>query len=107
MWKDLEPVLYVRANLKTAAQAFQEIAHSAAISGGWTFSDQPGLLAAEKIFQCRYPCCRRDCGPVCPGQRAVALVSLIQRVIPADSGGASRDQNRFPRFPDGSGARPQ
>jgi len=48
VWKDMESVVASR-EFETAATAFQEIAHSTAISGGWTFSDQPGVLAADKF----------------------------------------------------------
>ncbi len=48
LWKDLESVVGSR-EFESAARAYQEIAHSAAISGGWTFSDQPGVLAADKF----------------------------------------------------------
>jgi Halocarboxylic acid dehydrogenase DehI len=48
LWKDLESVVCSR-EFESAARAYQEIAHSAAISGGWTFSDQPGVLAADKF----------------------------------------------------------
>ena len=48
VWKDLESVACSR-EFETAGRAFQEVAHSAAISGGWTFSDQPAILAADKF----------------------------------------------------------
>lgn len=48
MWKDLGQVACSR-EFQGAAQAFQEIAHSASVSGGWAFSDQPQILAAEKF----------------------------------------------------------
>ena len=48
LWKELGPVLSSR-EFETAAGAFQELAHSMAVSGGWTFSDQPALLAAHKF----------------------------------------------------------
>src|SRR5437016_10516970 len=48
MWGDLGHVACSR-EFQGAAAAFQEIAHSAAVSGGWTFSDQPKVLAAEKF----------------------------------------------------------
>ncbi|MGC2698522.1 MAG: halocarboxylic acid dehydrogenase DehI family protein [Candidatus Angelobacter sp.] len=48
VWKDLESVVSSR-EFEAASRAFQEIAHSAAVSGGWTFSDQPGVLAADKF----------------------------------------------------------
>jgi len=47
-WDDLSHVACSR-EFQSAATAFQEVAHSAAISGGWTFSDQPKVLAAEKF----------------------------------------------------------
>ncbi|HEX2329382.1 MAG TPA: halocarboxylic acid dehydrogenase DehI family protein [Candidatus Angelobacter sp.] len=48
MWKDLSPVASSR-EFQAAVQAFQEIAHSTAVSGGWTFSDQPQVLASDKF----------------------------------------------------------
>lgn len=48
VWKDLESVVGSR-EFETAAGAMQEIAHSIAVSGGWQFSDQPGILAADKF----------------------------------------------------------
>src|SRR6476660_10622958 len=48
VWKDLESVVCSR-EFETAARAYQEIAHSTAISGGWKFSDQPAVLAADKF----------------------------------------------------------
>jgi hypothetical protein len=48
MWKDLSAVACSR-EFQAATQAFQEIAHSAAVQGGWMFSDQPQILAADKF----------------------------------------------------------
>jgi hypothetical protein len=48
MWKDLGQVACSR-EFQSAAQAFREIAHSAAVSGGWSFSDQPQTLASDKF----------------------------------------------------------
>lgn len=48
VWKDLENVVRSR-EFETATNAMQEIAHSAAVSGGWKFSDQPNVLAADKF----------------------------------------------------------
>lgn len=48
VWKDLESVVCSR-EFENATRAFQEIAHSTAITGGWTFSDQPAILAADKF----------------------------------------------------------
>lgn len=47
-WKDLSAVICSR-EFQAGAQALQEIAHSAAVSGGWSFSDQPQVLAADKF----------------------------------------------------------
>src|ERR1700760_3510105 len=48
VWKDLESVVCSR-EFENAQRAFQEIGHSTAITGGWTFSDQPAILAADKF----------------------------------------------------------
>ncbi|HKD79342.1 MAG TPA: halocarboxylic acid dehydrogenase DehI family protein [Candidatus Angelobacter sp.] len=48
VWKDLENVVRSR-EFESATDAMQEIAHSAAVSGGWKFSDQPNVLAADKF----------------------------------------------------------
>jgi hypothetical protein len=48
LWKDLCPVASSR-EFQTAAQAYRELAHSAAVQGGWTFSDQSQVLAADKF----------------------------------------------------------
>ncbi|HET9181790.1 MAG TPA: halocarboxylic acid dehydrogenase DehI family protein [Candidatus Angelobacter sp.] len=48
MWRDLGQVAYSR-EFQGASQAFREIAHSAAVGGGWSFSDQPQVLASDKF----------------------------------------------------------
>jgi hypothetical protein len=48
IWDDLGPVSRSR-EFQAAARAFQELAHSTVVSGGWTFSDQSKVLAAEKF----------------------------------------------------------
>ena len=48
MWKDLSHVVCSR-EFQSGAEAFREIAHSAAVSGGWTFADQSQVLAADKF----------------------------------------------------------
>lgn len=48
LWKDLGQVACSR-EFQSAARAFQEIGHSTAVSGGWTFSDQSQVLAADKF----------------------------------------------------------
>lgn len=77
MWKDLEPVVCSR-EFETAAQAFQEIAHSTAVSGGWSFSDQPSLLAAQKFSNADI---RVVGGIVGLFARASAQVALISRLM--------------------------
>lgn len=48
MWDDLDQVVGSK-EYQSAAQALQELAHSAAVTGGWSFSNQPKVLAAEKF----------------------------------------------------------
>lgn len=77
VWKDLESVAGSR-EFDTAARALQEIAHSAAISGGWTFSDQPNLLAADKFSNADI---RVIGGIVGLFTRATAQVGLFARLM--------------------------
>jgi hypothetical protein len=77
VWKDLEGVVASR-EFDTAARAFQEIAHSAAIRGGWTFSDQPAVLAADKFSNADI---RVIGGIVGLFVRATAQVSLVARLM--------------------------
>jgi hypothetical protein len=48
MWNDLAQVASSR-EFQSASQAFREVAHSMALSGGWSFSDQPQVLASDKF----------------------------------------------------------
>lgn len=77
LWKDLESVVCSR-EFETAARAFQEIAHSAAISGGWAFSDQPAVLAADKFSNADI---RVIGGIVGLFARATAQMSLFSRLM--------------------------
>jgi hypothetical protein len=77
LWKDLESVVSSR-EFETAARAFQEVAHSAAISGGWTFSDQPAVLAADKFSNADI---RVIGGIVGLFARATAQMSLFSRLM--------------------------
>jgi hypothetical protein len=77
VWKDLESVACSR-EFETAARAFQEIAHSAAISGGWTFSDQPAILAADKFSNADI---RVIGGIVGLFARATAQMALFSRLM--------------------------
>jgi hypothetical protein len=71
VWKDSR-------EFETAARAFQEIAHSAAISGGWTFSDQPAILAADKFSNADI---RVIGGIVGLFARATAQMALFSRLM--------------------------
>lgn len=77
VWKDLESVASSR-EFETAARAFQEVAHSAAISGGWTFSDQPAILAADKFSNADI---RVIGGIVGLFARATAQMALFSRLM--------------------------
>ena len=77
VWKDLESVVCSR-EFETAARAYQEIAHSAAISGGWTFSDQPSILAADKFSNADI---RVIGGIVGLFARATAQMALFSRLM--------------------------
>jgi len=48
MWNDLAQVASSR-EFQSASQAFREVSHSMAVSGGWSFSDQPQVLASDKF----------------------------------------------------------
>ena len=85
-WKDLEGVVASR-EFDTAARAFQEIAHSAAIRGGWTFSDQPGVLAADKFSNADI---RVIGGIVGLFARATAQVGLFARLMQRGYGGGQK-----------------
>jgi hypothetical protein len=77
VWKDLESVVCSR-EFESAARAFQEIAHSAAVSGGWAFSDQPAVLAADKFSNADI---RVVGGIVGLFARATAQVALFSRLM--------------------------
>lgn len=77
VWKDLESVVYSR-EFETASRALQEIAHSAAVSGGWSFSDQPAILAADKFSNADI---RVIGGIVGLFARATAQVGLFTRLM--------------------------
>jgi len=77
VWKDLESVVCSR-EFDSAARAVQEIAHSSAISGGWTFSDQPAILAADKFSNADI---RVIGGIISLFARATAQVSLFARLM--------------------------
>lgn len=77
MWRDLGQVACSR-EFQSAAQAFQEIAHSAAVSGGWSFSDQPQVLAGDKFSNADI---RVIGGMVGLFARATAQMALFTRLM--------------------------
>jgi halocarboxylic acid dehydrogenase DehI len=77
MWKDLGEVASSR-EFQSAGQAFYEIAHSAAVSGGWTFSDQPQVLAGDKFSNADI---RVIGGVVGLFARATAQMALFTRMM--------------------------
>ncbi len=86
VWKDLEGVAASR-EFDTAARALQEIAHSTAIRGGWTFSDQPAVLAADKFSNADI---RVIGGIVGLFARATAQVSMFARLMQRGYGGGQK-----------------
>jgi halocarboxylic acid dehydrogenase DehI len=86
VWKDLEGVVCSR-EFETAALALQEIAHSAAVSGGWAFSDQPAVLAADKFSNADI---RVIGGIVGLFARATAEVGLFARLLQRGYTGGQR-----------------
>lgn len=77
MWKDLCPVACSR-EFQTAAQAYRELAHSAAVRGGWTFSDQSHVLAADKFSNADIAVIS---GLVGLFARATAQMALFDRLV--------------------------
>src|SRR5215471_4121207 len=86
MWDDLGPIVCSR-EFQTAAQALQEIAHSAAVSGGWTFSEQPRVLAADKFSNADI---RVIGGMVSLFARATAQLALFVRLVQRGYSGGQR-----------------
>jgi Halocarboxylic acid dehydrogenase DehI len=77
IWKELGGVVCSR-EFEAATGAFQEFAHSTAVSGGWAFSDQPGVLAADKFSNADI---RVIGGIVGLFARATAQAGLFARLI--------------------------
>jgi Halocarboxylic acid dehydrogenase DehI len=86
LWKDLETVVGSR-EFETSARALQEIAHSASVSGGWTFSDQSAVLAADKFSNADI---RVIGGTVGLFARATAQVGLFSRLLQRGYSGGQR-----------------
>jgi Halocarboxylic acid dehydrogenase DehI len=86
MWSDLQPVVCSK-EFQSAAQALQELAHSASVSGGWTFSDQPKMLAADKFSNADI---RVIGGIVNLFSRATAQMALFVRLMQRGYSGGQR-----------------
>jgi hypothetical protein len=86
MWDDLGPVSRSK-EFQAACRAFQEVAHSTAVSGGWTFSDQPKLLAADKFSNADI---RVIGGIISLFSRALAQVALFTRLMQRGYSGGQR-----------------
>lgn len=86
MWDDLQHVVCSK-EFQSAAQAFQELAHSAAVSGGWTFSDQPKILAADKFSNADI---RVIGGTINLFARATAQMALFVRLVQQGYSGGQR-----------------
>ena len=86
MWKDLNAVACSR-EFQAATQGFQEIAHSAAVQGGWMFSDQPQVLAADKFSNADI---RVIGGIVGLFSRATAQMALFTRLMQRGYSGGQR-----------------
>lgn len=86
MWDDLDAVVCSK-EFQAAAQALQEIAHSAAVSGGWTFSDQPKVLASDKFSNADI---RVIGGTVSLFSRASAQLALFVRLMQRGYSGGQR-----------------
>lgn len=86
MWDDLDQVACSK-EFQSAAQALQELAHSAAVSGGWSFSDQPKVLAADKFSNADI---RVIGGLVNLFARAATQMALFVRLIQRGYSGGQR-----------------
>jgi Halocarboxylic acid dehydrogenase DehI len=86
MWEDLDSVVGSR-DFQSAAQALQEQTHSAAVSGGWSFSDQPKVLAADKFSNADI---RLIGGIVNLFSRATAQLALFVRLMQRGYSGGQR-----------------
>ena len=86
MWDDLHAVASSK-EFQGAAQALQEVAHSASVSGGWTFSDQPKTLAADKFSNADI---RVIGGIVNLFARATAQMALFVRLMQRGYSGGQR-----------------
>lgn len=86
MWDDLDPVVRSR-EFQSAAEALQELAHSAAVSGGWTFSDQPKILAADKFSNADI---RVIGGLINLFSRSTAQMALLVRLMQSGCSGGQR-----------------
>jgi hypothetical protein len=86
VWEDLGPVCRSK-EFQAAARAFQEVAHSTAVTGGWTFSEQSKMLAAEKFSNADI---RVIGGVISLFHRAMAQGALFARLMQRGYSGGQR-----------------
>lgn len=86
MWDDLDDVVCSK-EFRSAAQALHELAHSVAVSGGWIFSEQPKILAADKFSNADI---RVIGGMVNLFSRATAQMALFARLVQRGYSGGQR-----------------
>jgi hypothetical protein len=86
MWDDLDEVVCSK-EFRSAAQALHEVAHSSAVSGGWIFSEQPKILAADKFSNADI---RVIGGMVNLFSRATAQMALFTRLVQRGYSGGQR-----------------
>ncbi len=86
MWASMEPLVSSQ-EFHAATDAFQEIAHSTAVTGGWKFSDQPKILAAEKFSNADI---RVFGGMVGLFARSTAQMALLSRLMQRGYSGGQR-----------------
>lgn len=94
-WKDLSTVVCSR-EFQAGARALQEITHSAAVSGGWSFSDQPQVLAADKFSNTDI---RVIGGTIGLFARATAQMGLLSRLMQRGYSGGQKGRVTGSRQP--------
>lgn len=86
MWDDLDQVVCSK-EFRSACQALHELSHSTAVSGGWIFSDQIKVLAADKFSNADI---RVIGGIVNLFSRATAQMAMFARLVQRGYSGGQR-----------------
>ncbi len=86
MWNDLGPVVRSK-EFQTASRALEELCRSAAVSGGWKFTDQERVLATQKFS---YNDIEQLSAIVATFTRAFARMTLFTRVMQRGYSGGQR-----------------